>query len=218
MPEGLLARLIPQGREWSYDDRTLIHQRGDPTTSCSVVLSGEVRLTNVDADGDKPLTSALLGRGQLYGVYQLMSSSPRSHTAYAVGKTSVLLLHGSEYRKLLDEDREFRDFVIAFHGYRLVRTMAMLEEERRGLPLSIRVARHLIARTRRDGETLTITQSDLAEEIGATRFAVGRELGKLELHQLIGLQYGKIVIRERGRLKQWINEQPGLRRLTLDAP
>ncbi len=71
-------------------DETVIAE-GDESEGLHVVLSGEVRVCQQDADGE-PLTLAELGPGEVFGEISLLQRAPATATVTAIGKAVVLCL------------------------------------------------------------------------------------------------------------------------------
>jgi len=204
LPEPVHARIIRRGERAAYRDGELIHQRGDTDIALSLIREGTIRLSNVGVNGRR-ITSALLGRGEAYGVFQLFSGEPYSHDAHAVGPAEVTVFRDAQFRAALDAEPELRDFMIAFLSHRLVRAMELLEDERR-LTLPVRLAKRLLVRSSKSGPTIAVTQTDLAQELGVSRYALGRALANLAEQGLIETAHSRIVIPERGRLSAWVRK------------
>jgi CRP-like cAMP-binding protein len=205
LPEAVHARLMRRGRKAAYSDGELIHERGDTEIVLSLVCNGAVRLSNVGLSG-KRIAAALLTRGEVYGVFQLFSGEPYSHDAHAVGETQIIMFSDAAFRAALDAEPDLRDFMIAFLSHRLVRAMELLEDERR-LTLPVRLAKRLLAKGGKDGTTIAITQADLAQELGVSRYALGTALADLSRSGLLLTSYGRIVVPKRSRLSAWVRQR-----------
>ncbi len=211
LPEGIRKRIARLGRMAVYHDGDLIHERGDEAFQLSLIMKGAVRLSNVGLSG-KRITSATLKRGEVYGVFQLFTGEPRTHDAHAVGETSVVVLGDAVCRTALDTESEFRDFLIGFHAHRLARAMELLEDERR-LTLPARLAKRLLVRCRREDVEDHVTQAELAQELGVSRYAVGLALARLGDLGLIETGYQRVAIPRRDRLIAWVSRNGDLARV-----
>jgi CRP-like cAMP-binding protein len=74
-----------------------------------------------------------------------------------------------------------------------------------------RVARHLIMRADVDGETLQLTQKQLAQAVGSVREVVGRVLAEFEADGLVRRKTGGFISLDPGRLRVEYDEEPATR-------
>lgn len=210
LPQRLRERLIGFANPVAYSDEEFIHARGDTEPSMSFVQSGGVRLSNVGLDG-KRITTTTLSAGEAYGIFTLFNDRPRSHDAHAVGPTRVLVLKREPFRRLLDEEPDLRDFVIAHLSDRLIRALEALEDERR-LPLVDRLAKLLARRVKAIDGTIDVTQADLAQELGVSRNALGTSIAELQGLGLVATSYRRIQVPDQSALSAWI-----MRRQQIDS-
>lgn len=81
--------IIKQGIEHSYKKGEVIFRQGDPGNVMYLIVEGEVLLT-VDYGGGKPVTLALLKKGDSLGEMSLLENMPRSATATATKDTKLV--------------------------------------------------------------------------------------------------------------------------------
>lgn len=203
-PPALLASLCAEGRIAFHNDGDCIHHRGDPTLFATFVLEGAVRLSTVGVDGRR-LISGRLTRGECFAIYQLFAGAPRTHDAHAEGAVQVVTLSLPMLRDLMAREPALSEFLVLYHARRLVRTMETLEDERR-LSLRVRLAKRILAGCRQE-EPLRRSQSDLADELGVSRYAVGTALADLSRRGLVDVAFCKIQLRDRSMLRAWIDSE-----------
>lgn len=175
---------------------------GDACSHYVIVQSGTVRVELLSDSGQQLLlyriepgqscvmtTSCLLGRADYF--------------AQAISETDVgmIFLHQSVFQHQLTESTEFRDFV--FNGF--AERLASLLGRTAALTTSTvdqRLAAVLITNSEgsSSGNSLDLTHSQLAIEIGSSREVVSRRLAVFEKNQLIERHRGHIQILDREKL------------------
>lgn len=182
-----------------FNDKQLIHHRGDTRPALSIVESGCVRVGNVGVDGSY-LTTSILTRGQTFGEFTLLADLPRTHEATAVGATVVTQLSQGQFRRLYRSDPQFSTALLKIA---LLRTHAILEfvDDLRRLPLTVRVAKFFLARAQ-DGE-LRLRQEDLSFTFGVSRVSMGKALKQLATEGVLTLGYGRILLHG-PQLRDWV--------------
>jgi CRP/FNR family transcriptional regulator, cyclic AMP receptor protein len=119
-----LGYLLQSFHSRTYSEGEPLFLEGDIGRALFVVESGRVELSRQGPDG-KPSRMAVLGPGMFFGEMALLEQLPRTATAVALEKSSILLL----YRSKLDE-------ILAYHP-------------RVGVAIMTHLARLLSARLRR---------------------------------------------------------------------
>lgn len=82
-------KIIKQGIEHFYKEGEVIFRQGDPGKDMYLIKEGEVLLT-FDYGGGKPVTLAVLKKGDSLGEMSLLENMPRSATATAVKDTKLV--------------------------------------------------------------------------------------------------------------------------------
>jgi CRP-like cAMP-binding protein len=187
-----------------YRDTQLIHRRGDRRPGLSIVRSGAVKICNFGADGSA-VTTAVLGPGQVFGEFTLLTNLPRTHDAIAVGATAVDRVSRAAFASLVAREPELLQVLAAATARRLYAVLEFLDDLRR-LPLPVLTAKILrtMARASDDPNMIECSQSDLAVTLGVSRVSIGKTIRKLEQAGLIEQGYGRIIIRDNEQLDAWI--------------
>jgi CRP-like cAMP-binding protein len=190
-----------------YKDGELIHGRGDRKPGLSIIRSGAVRLCNFGADGSA-ITTAVLGRGQVFGEFTLLTDLPRTHDAIAVGRTAVDQVSKSAFEALAVREPDLIRVLAGSTARRLHAMLELLDDFRR-LPLPALTAKILVGMSLRSGEggVVECSQADLAVTLGVSRVSIGKVLKRLQADGLIIRRYGRIEIPDVATLKSWIAER-----------
>lgn len=102
--EGLSERdvghLLHSFHSRTYHEGEALFLEGDIGRALFVVESGRVELSKTGPDG-RPLRLAMLGPGTFFGEMALLEQLPRSASAVALEKSSLLLLYRSKVDEIL---------------------------------------------------------------------------------------------------------------------
>ena len=190
--------------------------QGEPGTSVFVVASGLVKVVFTAEQGDE-MVLARLGRGEAFGEVAVLDGGPRSASVIAVEPTVALTLARAALLDLMRAHPAVLDgLLIALGG--MVRRLTEQTGDLAFLGLTPRLAKVLVrlaepqaaAETRGPAETrgrpdpagLTLTQSELAGMVGASRQAVNRALQSLVLLGVIDIEGRRIVPRDLAALRR----------------
>jgi CRP-like cAMP-binding protein len=103
VPQSALEALLATAEPVEIEKGELVFREGEPGEAMFLVASGAIELTQrVKADQDQRL--ALLDRGQIFGELSLFDGLPRSATAQAFVKTSLLRFSRQAFDRLLDRN------------------------------------------------------------------------------------------------------------------
>ena len=173
---------------------------GDECKHYVIVDSGIVRIELLSTTGQQLLlyrigegqscvmtTSCLLGKSRYFA--QATSETP----------VSLLMIPQSDFRSLLVESTEFRDFV--FNGFS-ERLSALIERtaELATNTVDQRLAAALLANSQQPGYSVNLTHEQLAIEIGSVREVISRRLAAFENWGLVKRHRGHIDILDREKL------------------
>jgi CRP/FNR family transcriptional regulator len=185
----LLERVVPTG--------SVLFEAGDPCAGFPLVLAGEVQVSRLTESGREiELYRVHPGEICLISTQALLECSPYQARGVAAREVRLMALPRSDFTQLLDADSQFRRFVLTQFSLRMVGLMHKVEEVA-FQHLEQRLAAMLVAAP----DQWTITHQALAERLGAAREAVSRQLKRLENRQLVQMQRGCIVVRDRPALQ-----------------
>lgn len=192
-----------------FKDGELICARGDPPEFWSAVARGAVRVSSISVTG-KQVTFDYVEPGIWFGDVAIFDGDRRTHDAYAHGDTSLLMVARGDFRKILTQHVELYEALLKLHARR-IRQLFGLVEDLNTLPLRARLAKQLTHLIRSYGvpslsdgrETrigLHLAQEELAQLLGASRQRVNQELKSMERDEVIRIEPGGLVVRNREAL------------------
>lgn len=170
----------------------VVFHRGDACRNYLVLVSGSVRV-QVFSPGGREVVLYRVGRGQSCVITTSCLISQEAYPAEGVTeqRTEALSIPKGLFDKALAQSENFRRFVFANQGRRLVDLIQRVEEVAFGR-VDVRLARHLLERGERQAGPINATHQQLAGELGTAREVVSRQLKAFEKKGWILLQRGSI--------------------------
>ena len=207
LPDATLDALIRRGRPKTYQTGEVIYRRGDPGQSLMVIVSGRIKITNVNADAREVVLN-FLGPGDINGEIAVLDGRERTANAVALEDTEVLSISGRDLMPALTAHPQAMVEVIQLLCEKLRATSAIIEDSTLGM--RGRVARGLLRLAQQHGRTsksgiridLLVSQSDLGKYLGLSRPNVSRQLGKLRDANVIRIDGAQLVITDEEGLKK----------------
>lgn len=192
-----------------YKDGDLICARGDLSEEWNACARGAVRVSSTSITG-KQITLTYIEPGLWFGDVSIFDGERRTHDTYAHGDTTLLCVSRGDLRKILEQHVELYEAMLKLHSRR-IRILFGLVEDLNTLPLRARLAKQLLHLVRSYGvasladgsETrigLQLAQEELAQLLGASRQRVNQELKAMEREDVIRIEPGGLVIRNRETL------------------
>jgi CRP/FNR family cyclic AMP-dependent transcriptional regulator len=192
-----------------YKDGELIAARGDPPEEWIACARGAVRVSSTSITG-KQVTLTYVEPGIWFGDVAIFDGDRRTHDAYAHGDSTILCVSRGDLRKILTQHTELYEALLRLQSRRL-RQMFGLIEDLNTLPLRARLAKQLMHLIRSygvpslsDGREvrigLQLAQEELAQLLGASRQRVNQELKAMEREDVIRIEPGGLVVRNRDAL------------------
>lgn len=186
-----LAELRAGGRIKHFRSGEVIHFAGDVASGVCLVLSGVVELTRPNEEG-RELVISLIRPGEVFGMLALIGRFAEPDTARARLASEICFLAPDEFRRLLRARPH-----LAFTVIKSLEGLTVTLENRvealafRGLPA--RVAHTLLQIARAFGKradkgvrfSISLTQQDLADLVGATRQHVNYVLADFRSRRLV---------------------------------
>ncbi len=192
-----------------YKDGELICARGEPPEEWVACAKGAVRVSSTSISG-KQVTLTYVEPGVWFGDVSIFDGDRRTHDAYAHGDTTTLCVAKADFKKILSNHVELYEALLRLHARR-IRQLYGLVEDLNTLPLRARLAKQLLHLLRSYGvsslsdsrETrigLQLAQEELAQLLGASRQRVNQELKTMEREDVIRIEPGGLVVRDRDAL------------------
>jgi len=175
-----------------------VFAQGDPAKHVMYIQEGGVKLTVVNETG-KEAVVAILGPGDFFGEGCLAGQSVCMATATTIAPTTVLVIEKNEMIRVLHEEHEFSDRIIAYMLARNVRVEEDLidplynSSEKRLARTLLLLARYG-ARGHPQKVLPKVSQEMLSEMIGTTRPRVNFFMNKFRKLGFIRYNKGEIHI------------------------
>jgi len=173
----------------------LFHE-GDPGDSLYMVQQGTIEISVHAADGRKLALDMVRG-GEAFGEIALFGGN-RTATARALDDCALLAIHRTD---VLETLRRRPDLALQFIDLLCTRLREVSDKltERAFRPVSGRLASRLLyldAKVGRNGQ-VAVSQSDLADFVGATREGAAKVLATWRLRNWVELSRGSVRILDR---------------------
>lgn len=157
-----------------------------------LVIEGSIRVYQISKDA-KEITLYRIEAGSSCVITAtcIMNKSMFPAVAVAEETTQIALVPENFFRKKVEEDSAWRDFLFELYGDRLSNMFSLIEEVAFN-----RVDERLTAYLKKKfliSSALKTTHQDLADEIGSSREVVSRILKDFEKRGIISLKRGEII-------------------------
>jgi CRP-like cAMP-binding protein len=207
LDDDALSRLVAASRSRVYRKGQYIWYEGDPGDTLLVVVDGLVKVV-IGSEAGEEAVLVTLGRCAVLGEIAVLDGAARSASVVTVEPTTGLLLTRATVLDAMARHRVVLDAMLRTLG-KLVRRLTEQAGDLVFLDLGGRLAKLLLrlaencARTA-DGVVLdpSLSQSDLAAMVGATRPAVNRVLHVFAARGLISVDGQMIVLRDLAELRR----------------
>jgi CRP/FNR family cyclic AMP-dependent transcriptional regulator len=199
--------LFSYGVTKRYGTGETIFERGDAGDSMMLVLSGRVRIGNVQPNGKEAII-CFVEPGDLLGEVALLDGKPRSADAVAIEPSELFVLYRRELSSVLRANPAVTVRLVEVLCERL-RRLTTMHEEVMCLESRPRIARAVLRLAEEHGKpcargvaiSLRISQHVLAGCVGLSREVVNRQLGEWRQDGLIETPTGGILILQPLRLQ-----------------
>lgn len=208
LTEAQQADLARQFRSKRFDAGQVIFLRGDPGDALYVIASGHVSVGLTSAGGKEVLLTQL-GPGDFFGDLALLDGEPRSADCIAQTECWLLVLQEADFAAFLEAEVGVAKRLLAAMSRRLRRNADLIEEVA-FLDIGARLARLLLSLAAERGASSGVgvtfagklTQTDLANMIGATRESVNKCLAAYQRQGLLTWRSGQLTILDIEGLQQ----------------
>jgi CRP-like cAMP-binding protein len=200
LPGKVISELAERAEWHNFEADVVAFYQGDEADRLYVIMSGEVAIETVSSEG-RVVSIASLSVGDVFGEMAVLDSGKRSANVRTLRQTGMISFGKSTFLRLLEEHSEFSMQVIRDLVKRLRDTDTQIEAITL-LPLKSRLAALLLDLSSADGDSIKITQSDLAERLSATREKVNVNLQTLRALGAVSIGRGRLDILDRAALKR----------------
>jgi CRP-like cAMP-binding protein len=182
-----LQKTIPRG--------TTIFSKGDPGTSLFAILEGQVKVVSFSAQGKNAVFN-VLGAGDIFGEIALLDGGERTADVTAVTDCKLMVIERRDFLPLVHSRPDVSQKLIEVLCARLRHTSRQVEEVM-FLELPAKLAKVLL-RLGAAGEggkrKVALTQSEIAQIVGASRESTNKQLREWEERNWIRLERGGLVL------------------------
>ncbi len=199
----LRAMLSAQATEISLDRGETLFEQGDEGDSLFAILEGTLEVSFLAMSGRK-LSLSLMKPGEIFGEIALFDNGPRTATISAAEPSRILRVRRTDVMAQIRQHPDLAVDMIRLAGLRM-RWMGSQLNEQVFLPMPIRLARKLLhlSGLQDDPTTrITLSQSELAEFVGATREAVSKTISTWKRDKVVEASRGGLMIHDFDALRE----------------
>ncbi len=177
-PDALVKEILSSARHQAFPQGVQIYSEGDDCAVIAFVLSGEIRVYKISQTG-REITLYEIGPGEtcILNASCILSGTSYPANAVTTSEGSMLLIPSADFRRLVAEHEEMRDFVFTLLSRRLSMVMALVEEIAFGR-VDERLREYLIEKS--ENGALETTHQKIANDLGTSREVVSRLLKDFE--------------------------------------
>ena len=195
------TRLAKAGAPVTVEPGALLFARGDKGDALYVLLEGEVEIRTSNEAG-RDVRLAALKPFAVIGEMAVLDGGARSADVAAMRRSRLLRIARETALQILESEPKALLKLISELSARLRKANAGLEDAQL-LDLGGRLAQRLLDEAG-DGATVTITQTELARRIGASREKVNRKLHEWEDEGWVAIGRSGIKLTQRKELQALI--------------
>lgn len=192
----LLQQLQAHAIEHTVPRGQTIFAKGDVGTSLFAILEGQVKVVSFSAQGKNAVMN-FLGPGDIFGEIALLDGGARTADVTAVTNCKVMVIERRDFLPLIQNQPNIMQKLIAVLCERLRNTSRQLEEVM-FLDLSGKLAKTLLRMSNPKAapgkRKVLLTQTELAQIIGASRESTNKQLREWEDEKWIRLERGGLVL------------------------
>jgi CRP-like cAMP-binding protein len=199
LPDSALGTLIRKGHVKKLAKGETACRRHEPGDSMIIVLTGRLKVTNVNVDG-KEVVLNFVGPGDLIGEIAVLDGGERTATATAMEHSETFVIYARDLLAVLTAHPQAMLEIVEVLCEKLRAASAIIEDntlEMRGRAAKglLRLAQQL-GRTSKEGIRLdlTVSQSELGSYLSLSRANVSRQLGRLKDANVIRILDAHIII------------------------
>jgi CRP/FNR family transcriptional regulator, cyclic AMP receptor protein len=202
LDEGARLTMVEHATRRVVDKGQMVFWQDEPGEAMFVLLEGSVKLVTVSRDGEL-IELHRHSAPAIFGELALLDGGPRSASAQAVERSTVLVVTRPELLRLLRSDEQVAESLLRILGAMVRRTTRQVSDLA-FLDLQGRVAGQLLALAGDGGSARTrqVTQAELASMVSGARQTVNQALRSLEAQGYIRADGRSFRILDRERLER----------------
>ena len=205
---GELDGLTALVRRHRYEEGEVVFHEGDAGTALFIIDTGEVKIVLGSAEG-KEVVPSLFGQGDFFGELALFDGEPRSADAVAKEASQLLIIRREDFLRFLADHPQVAMSLLAIVSRRLRRTDELVRDAA-FCDVRTRLVRKLLDLAQTRGQqgpqgaviiASRLTQSELANMVGATRESINKWLRYYAQKSLLRFHRGQITLMDLKRLR-----------------
>lgn len=201
-PTGVVAEFRAAAQLADLPHGCAIMSPGAACEGVAFVDAGRARVYQVGEEG-REVTLYRIERGEccVLTVACLLGGQPFPALAQAETDTRAWVVSAATFRGWVDRHQFWRDYVFSLLGRRLGEVLLRIEDVtfRR---IDARLAEALLRRAGATGRYATVTQQQLADELGTAREVVTRTLGRFRDAGWLKVSRGRVELVQRAALQE----------------
>lgn len=193
----LLDRLLEMGQFLTYESGKTLMEPGQFVKAVPLVLEGSIKIMRVDEDG-KELFLYYLEAGETCALSLTCCSAARPSEIKAIveEKASLLFIPIQVHEQLVDEFKQWKDFVSSTYQHRFQEMLTVLDAVA-FKRMDERLMNYIVTKMKQlKTNELHTTHQEVANELGTAREVISRLLKQLEKKKWIELGRNVIYIRD----------------------
>jgi CRP/FNR family transcriptional regulator len=193
----LLDRLLDKGQFSTFDPGKTLMEPGQFVKAVPLVLEGSIKIMRVDEDG-KELFLYYLETGETCALSLTCCSASRPSEIKAIveEKASMLFIPIQVHKQLVDEFKQWKDFVSTTYQHRFQEMLTVLDAVA-FKRMDERLMNYIVTKMKQlKTNELHTTHQEVANELGTAREVISRLLKQLEKKKWIELGRNVIYIRD----------------------
>jgi len=193
----LLDRLLEKGQFSTFEPGKTLMEPGQFIKAVPLVLEGSIKIMRVDEDG-KELFLYYLETGETcaHSLTCCSAARPSEIKAIVEEKASLLFIPIQVYEQLVDEFKQWKDFVSTTYQHRFQEMLTVLDAVA-FKRMDERLMNYIVTKMKQlKSNELHTTHQEIANELGTAREVISRLLKQLEKKKWIELGRNVIYIRD----------------------
>ncbi|MCE2776241.1 MAG: Crp/Fnr family transcriptional regulator [Algoriphagus sp.] len=193
----LLDRLLEKGQFSTFEPGKTLMEPGQFIKAVPLVLEGSIKIMRVDEDG-KELFLYYLETGETCALSLTCCSAARPSEIKAIveEKASLLFIPIQVHEQLVDEFKQWKDFVSTTYQHRFQEMLTVLDAVA-FKRMDERLMNYIVTKMKQlKSNELHTTHQEIANELGTAREVISRLLKQLEKKKWIELGRNVIYIRD----------------------
>lgn len=176
--DGLITELLSISHYRTFPKDKVIYTEGDTCSAIALLLSGEIRVYKIGESG-REITLYEIGPGDACILNASCILSKTTYPAHAVTtlEGEMMLIPATDFRRLIAQYEDMRDFVFTLLSHRLTLVMTLVEEVAFGR-MDERLMDYIIEKS--ENGILYSTHQRIANDLGTSREVVSRLLKDFE--------------------------------------